>query len=266
MQRFFPSLAAIFLGCLAVPANLDAQDAVAHYRRGVVWGAKNDYDRAIAEYDQAIRLGFNRAEVYNNRGNVWDRKGEKDRAIADSDAAIRLNPGCAVAYVGRGLAWLQKNEHDKAIADLSEAIRLDRNYTDAYHNRGIAWANKGEWSKAIADCAQALAINPNHRSACNSLAGLYAACPDQNYRNGKKAVKNATKAYQLGGSRSWACLDVLAAAYAESGDFEKAREWQTKAIELMAADKSVKDSKKAELRSRLELYKQGKPYHEEPTK
>jgi hypothetical protein len=50
----------------------------------------------------------------------------------------------------------------------------------------------------------------------------------------------------------------LAAAYAESGNFEKAKEWETKAIEMAPDEKS-----KQEVRSRLALYKQGKPYHEE---
>ena len=45
-----------------------------------------------------------------------------------------------------------------------------------------------------------------------------------------------------------------------------ASEWETKAIEMATTDKSVTEKDKAEALSRLELYKQGKPYHEEPKK
>jgi hypothetical protein len=52
-------------------------------------------------------------------------------------------------------------------------------------------------------------------------------------------------------------LDTLAAAYAESGDFESARKWQTKAIELLT-DEPEQD----EIRKRIELYQQRKPYRD----
>ena len=62
----------------------------------------------------------------------------------------------------------------------------------------------------------------------------------------------------MSGGKDIVVLDILAAAYAESGDFAKAREWEEKAIEL--APKEIKQ----DYRDRLELYKQGKPYHEQP--
>jgi tetratricopeptide (TPR) repeat protein len=113
----------------------------------------------------------------------------------------------------------------------------------------------GEYDKAIADYKQALAINPDSAKVYNALAWLYATCPDKKYRDGKKAVDSASKACHLTEGTAWPCLDTLAAAYAESGDFEKAKQWEAKAIEM------APDAK--ECRSRMELYKQGKPYREE---
>ena len=98
------------------------------------------------------------------------------------------------------------------------------------------------------------------------LAWLQATCPNEKYRNGKKAVENASRVCQWAEGKRWDCFDAFAAAYAESGDFEKAKEWEAKAIASAATDKAVTDKDKQELRSRLELYKQGKPYREEPKK
>ena len=92
------------------------------------------------------------------------------------------------------------------------------------------------------------------------MAWLYANCPQAKYRDGKKAVKNAAKALELSGGKDSACLDTLAAAYAESGDLAKARETEGNAIDL------APEQNKQEFHSRLELYKQGKPYHEPPVR
>jgi tetratricopeptide (TPR) repeat protein len=102
--------------------------------------------------------------------------------------------------------------------------------------------------------------------ADNNLGWLLATCPDERYRDGKQALENAGKACQLVGGKNWHYIDTLAAAYAESGNFQKAKEWHAKAIELAATDKTVTDKDKKEMRDRLELYTQGKPYREEAKK
>ena len=175
-----------------------------------------------------------------------------------------LHADDAVDYFNRGVDSLRKGKHDKAITDFTAAIRLDPNYEPAYALRGIAWGTKGDCEKAIADFNQAVAINPKDAPAHNDLAWLYATCPDKNYRDGKKAVENANKAYRLTAEKNCGCLDTLAAAYAENGDFKKARELEAKVIEMAVTDKSVTATNKADAASRLELYKQNKPYHEEP--
>jgi tetratricopeptide (TPR) repeat protein len=61
----------------------------------------------------------------NNRGIAYDTKGDHDRAIADYDEAIRVNPKFAFAFNNRGTAYKNKGDPDSAIADYNEAIRLD---------------------------------------------------------------------------------------------------------------------------------------------
>ena len=87
--------------------------------------------------------------------------------------------------------------------------------------------------------------------------------PEPEYSDGKKAVNNANKAYQLDSGEHWQCVGTLAAAYAEDGQFEKAKEWQAKAIELAKTDKSATRQEEGRGFIALELYKQGKPYREE---
>ena len=128
-------------------------------------------------------------------------------------------------------------------------IRLNPDDVRAYFLRGTTHCKKDAYDKSIADFHQALTINCKDVEARNGLAWLLATCPDKKVRDGKKAVENAIKAYQLTEGKNWACLDTLAAAYAESGDFAKAKEWETKAVEMIAADKSAKDKADATTRA-----------------
>ena len=94
---------------------------------------KGDNDRAIADYNEAIRLDPKDATAYNNRGyRLSANKGDNDRAIADYDEAIRLDPKYAMAFLGRGIAYRAKGDLDRAIADYSEAIRLDPKFARAF--------------------------------------------------------------------------------------------------------------------------------------
>jgi tetratricopeptide (TPR) repeat protein len=117
-------------GCTRV---LDAGDetpkvhSTVYNARGIAYKRKGDYDRAIVDYDEAIRLDPNNARAYSNRGNAYADKGDYDRAIADYDEAIRLDPKFARAYSNRGNAYDGKGDYDRAIADYDEAIRLDPN-------------------------------------------------------------------------------------------------------------------------------------------
>ena len=142
--------------------RLDPKYAVAYANRGAAYKEKGDLDRAIADYDAAIRLDPKLAVAYNNRGFAYDKKGDLDRVIADYDAAIRLDPKYAVAYANRGAAYEEKGDLDRAIADYDAAIRLDPKLAVAYHNRGFVWHRKQDYDKALADYDAAIRLDPKH--------------------------------------------------------------------------------------------------------
>jgi tetratricopeptide (TPR) repeat protein len=237
--------------------RLDPGNEDAFNNRGIARRHKNDFDKAIADHNEAIRLNPKYSLAFRGRGLVWSQKKDYENAIADYSEAIRLDPKYAAAFIGRGWVWLQKKEYDKAIADDDEAIRLDPKYALAFSNRGIARCNKKEYDKAIVDYSEAIRIDPNFASAYNSLAWLWATCPERKYRDGKKAVESATRACELSEWKNAYRLETLAAAYAEAGDFDKAVEWQEKAIKFYA---DADARKKGE--ERLRLYKDKKPFRD----
>jgi tetratricopeptide (TPR) repeat protein len=130
-------------------------------------------------------------------------------------------------------------------------IRLDPKEASAYTGRGHAWSQTNDYEKAIADYDESIPKDPDDPSALNGRAWLGATCREAKYRHGRKAVEKATKACELTLWNQPLILDTLAAAFAESGDFESARKCQTKAIELL-----TDDDEKDNFRNRLELYQQ----------
>jgi tetratricopeptide (TPR) repeat protein len=238
--------------------RLDPNNPMAYSNRGGVWADKKEYGRAIADFDQAIRLDPNNVGAFHNRGTVWGIKHNYDQAIADFDQAIRLDPNDAFAYRGRGIAWRAKGEYDRAITDYDQAIRLDPNFGRAYSNRGNLWVDKKKYDKAIADYTEAVRLAPTFAPAFNSVAWLKATCPDARCRDGKAAVKSATKACELTRWSNAYNVGTLGAAYAEAGDFGQAIKWQQKAIDLNSNDAEFVKGGKV----RLELYRQKKPYRE----
>ena len=135
--------------------------AMAYSNRGIAYAHKGEYDQAIEDFDQAIELQPDYAQAYNNRGNAYAHKGEYDRAIEDYDQAIALQPDYAEAYNNRGNAYAHKGEYDRAIEDYDQAIELQPDYAKAYNNRGIAYAHKGEYDKAIKDFRKVVEVSDN---------------------------------------------------------------------------------------------------------
>ena len=132
-----------------------------HISRGVEWAAKGNHDRAIADYDAAIRLNPKSAEAFHNRGSAWASKGDPDRAIADYDAAIRLDPGESSTYAGRAVERAIKGDYARAVTDFDTAIKLDPQAAGAFFGRGRVRYYRGEFAGAVTDLEQAHKLDPS---------------------------------------------------------------------------------------------------------
>jgi len=145
--------------------SLNPNDASAYYNRGLARYKLEDYQGAIADYNQAISLNPNDASAYYNRGKAKYELKDYQGAIADYTQAIKINPNDADAYINRGKAKRNLDDLQGAIADYNQAIRINPNYAYAYYNRGIAKYEIKDYQGAIADYTQAIEINPNYADA-----------------------------------------------------------------------------------------------------
>jgi tetratricopeptide (TPR) repeat protein len=172
--------------------RLDPSLASAYVSRGILRYSRKSYDDAIADYTEAARIDPNHAYIYRfDRGMAYRDKKDYDRAIIDFNEAIRLDPKYIAAYFGRGSAYRGKKEYDPAIADYTEAIRLDPN-VGAYFVRGTAYRDKKDYDRAIADYTEAIRLSPEYAYLYLGRGTAYRSKKDYD-----RAIADYTEAIRL---------------------------------------------------------------------
>lgn len=132
-------------------AQADKKEAIIYFHRGINRHTSGDIKGAIAEYNQALRLRPDFAEVYYKRGISRYKLGDLKGAILDYNQAISLNPNYAGVYNHRGFTRHDLGDFPGAIRDFNQALKLNPNFPEAYQNRGITRNALGDKQGAIRD-------------------------------------------------------------------------------------------------------------------
>ncbi len=126
-----------------------------YYIRGNTLLDLGDKQGAIDDFNKAIELKPDFAEVYNSLGNAHSALGNQQRAIDDYTKAIELQPDFALAYIRRGFIRKELGNQQEAIADFTKAIELQPNSAEAYMVRSGALSDLGNKQGAIEDLQKA---------------------------------------------------------------------------------------------------------------
>ncbi|MBE9143139.1 tetratricopeptide repeat protein [Planktothrix mougeotii] len=122
--------------------SLSVQDAC--YQRGLNRSKNEEYTQAIRDFDQAIELNPQWADVYYNRGLVYMKLEQTQKAIDDYTEALKIKPNWDSAYCNRGNAYYKLGEYEQAILDYDSALRINPNYSQAQRNKDIV---QGVWDE-----------------------------------------------------------------------------------------------------------------------
>ena len=150
--------------------------AIAFTNRGLAYKKKGQWEKAIADFSEAINLKPDFVFAFSNRGNAYYGKGLFDRAIKDYDEAIRLKPDLAEAFTNRGNIYRKKGQFDRAIKDYDKAIHLKPDDAKIFADRGLAYEKKGDKSQAVLDFKKAYDLGFLHPLLLKKL-NKYGALP-----------------------------------------------------------------------------------------
>ena len=86
---------------------------------------KKDYDRAIADYSEAIRINPSNAGAYNDRAWAYFKAGKAAQGLPDAERSLQLRPIDANALDTRGHIFEALGRREEAIADFRRAQAAD---------------------------------------------------------------------------------------------------------------------------------------------
>jgi tetratricopeptide (TPR) repeat protein len=229
--------------------RLAPQDAGLYIDRGTVWARKGDNDKAAADLEQAIKLDEKNAGGYavaalSLKARLDFSKGNPERAIVDYDEAIRLAPQQAALYLGRAVLRNSMGDFEHAVADYDQAIKVDPKSTLAYNARGDFLRNRGEYDKAVADYDKAIENQPDDLAAYGNRAlarfytGDFAEAIDD-FKRVTDAQANAYPMLLLYLSRAHANHKDATPELAKSIGKLKAADWPYPVAEFYLGRKSI---------------------------
>ena len=233
-------------------ASADEDSSAAYHTRGAARAALGDYDKAITDFDAAIRLNPETAINYQDRGLAKEALGEKGAAKADFEEAARKNGDLAKNYYEDGRGKNSGRAYEAAMVSFDKALRLNPEYASVYSNRALSQNALGrrelrrenpEKAKyhlcgAIADCTEAIRLNPKYTGAYNNrgLAKYRLGQAEANCGNSQEAahhyqaaIADLDKAIQLNPKYVKAhrnrgyVKERLGQQEAAEADFEKAK-------------------------------------------
>ena len=243
--------------------RLDPHDLDNYILRGTLYYCAEQYQNALLDFlqiqkqttltpDQQAILGF----CYLKLGEVQQAKAIFRQALESNvyNADIDQNPGDPGNYLDRGILRFELQEFQTAIDDFNHALKLGEQSEELLAARGSAYLKLGKYDLAKQDYETALSRAPDCPTTYFCLAWMLATCPEPQYRNGPRALELAQRNLELLPEINWNSLSVLAAASAESGDFEEAIKWITQAMKL------AQNEDKTDCEKQLQCYERNQAY------
>ena len=251
-------------------------------------------DEAIIEFKEALRIRSDDPDASYSLGNAFLHKNELAQSIEYFRKTIEAQPDHAAAHYNLGIALQRNGQLDLASEEFRKTIKLQPQHADAHNNLAIALSKRGQLQEAIAAEQSALRIRPENAEFHSNLASMFlqssdvadavtqwrdalrlepdklgpqlslawvlATTSDSAVRNGAEALDLAQRAHRAAGDRNLMTSRVLAAAFAEQGQFAQAIE--TARDGMRRADGAGHFSLVGSLQEDLVLYQQGIPLRE----
>ena len=228
-----------------------------HYNLATLLLNSGHLDEAIAEFQKELQIQPDFVEAHNNLGIALTSKGELGEALTHLQKALELDPHLPKVHHNIAMILLRQGELDQAIAHLQKELQVNPASAEAHNDLGIVWSQQGRIDQAINEWQKTLELQPGNLNAYCNLVWVFATFPDDAIRSGAKAVALGERALQLSGEKDPRIYRLLAAAYAENHQFDKAIETAQRGSEL--ATKQGNYAAANALESNIDLYRKSLP-------
>lgn len=190
-----------------VLANADVDSQIKHYthelkakpksvalliKRGDLYFKTHQFDKAIADYNSAIRLDDHADKAYYGLGLALGRDGYVRQGIKDLSIYIRRHPTDEYAYTKRGVRYLWLREDSNAEKDLTKAITLNPKDAEAHDDLGVVLGRRGNYKAAFKNFEACVSIDPTYFKGWHNLAMTYYV-----FRDDKQALAAVNEALKL---------------------------------------------------------------------
>jgi len=200
------------------------------YARGCWHLEHGGANKAVQEFEAALRINPAHAASYNGLGYIYYQRGELDTALTAFEQASRLAPNSDVIQNNLGLVRNHQGETDKALESLHRAAGLSYNVPQVYVNLGNLYLAQEDWLNAGRAYREALRLNPRLAATHYNL-GM--TC--YHLRQWIDARNEFDRALQLDPGLEVACVGLGVVAF-EQGQFNRAQTAFQRAVELDPQD------------------------------
>jgi tetratricopeptide (TPR) repeat protein len=227
--------------------------------RGDNYLNSGNLNKAVLEFKKVIEIKPH-PSFYNNLGNVYEKQKKYQLAINHYQLALEMDSLNTDAMNNLGVVYFKIGDINQAIDFVQKSIEINPETKDGYLNLGTFYKQLNQRSKSIQYFKQGNTLAPDDLRFAYQLSWLLSSSPEKHLRDGNEALRLAEFVCDQSNYNTPSTLDLLSAAYAESGRFDRARENATKAYEL--AIKSGNNQLAKDIYKRFKLYGQNLPYRE----
>ncbi len=251
--------------------------AVVLFDYGMVLGRLERYEDAATIFARLLAINPHFAPGRLALARILAQLGRPEESAAEFELIVDAMPEQpasrdaamtnAVVLLEYGVILSRMERYVDAAAAFAGVLAIDPKRTSAYLARARALSRVGRFADVQQTFRDALDNNPDDLAMKNNLAWFLATCPDDSQRNGAEAVDLAQDVCDRSEEPVPQWLDTLAAAHAETGEFDKAVQLAQQAIDRVSEQVSDPIPQAAQqfldvLQSRLEKYRNGEPYRE----
>ena len=224
------------------------------------------YDKALALVEEQLKEAPSGVQWILAKAGVFSAQKKWDEAVSWLEAQLQKTPDSRAIQLALIGALADKKSFRAAKERVIPLLEKEPDNLMLLRLDSQLSISLGFHSEAVKVLTKVVETDPNDYTSINNLAWLLATSPIDAVRNGRRAVELAEKAGKLTQYKRAFILSTLAAAYAEMGDFEKAKKWSETSVEVAKKERGQTEEERKELLEHLkkewECFSQNSPFRE----